>query len=220
MKRTNPIPRLIWGAAVLALGLILWLDRMHKVRAGDILQWWSVFLIAFGLAHLVERRWFAAAVMILFGLAFLPSVPHLYVRQVLALTPLVITIGGVTLVMQALRPPIKGATTFQAVAVMGGSGRTVGGNDVVSGDAIAVMGGCEITIAPGTREAVVDVLAFWGGIEIRVPRGWTVESHVTPILGAFVDNTVATEASGASRLVVRGSVIMGAVDVKHSREET
>jgi len=34
------------------------------------------------------------------------------------------------------------------------------------------MGGCEINLADAkiTKEATIDVLAFWGGIDIRVPR--------------------------------------------------
>ncbi|HSP15290.1 MAG TPA: hypothetical protein VLV78_11110 [Thermoanaerobaculia bacterium] len=220
MKRNDPWRQLIGGTAVLALGVILWLDHLHKIRAWDYLQWWSLPLIAFGIVHLAERRWLGGAVMIFIGLTFLPNTPHLYVRQLLALTPLLITVGGVTLVMQALRPPVKDAALFHAVAVMGGSGRTIGGSGIVAGDATAVMGGCEITIAPETRQAVVDVLAFWGGIEIRVPRGWIVEEHVTSILGAFVNSTTIAEPTGAPRLLIRGSVIMGAVEVKHPREET
>ena len=53
------------------------------------------------------------------------------------------------------------------------------------------MGGCEINLGDAkiTSEAVIDVLAFWGGIEIRVPRGWRIENHVLAILGGVVDKT-------------------------------
>lgn len=218
MQRNDPWRQLIGGTALLAVGVILWLDHLHKIRAWEYLQWWSVALIAFGIVHLFERRWFGGALMIFLGVVFLPNVSHMYMRQVLALTPLLISAGGVTLVMQALRPGIKGAEPFHAVAVMGGNSRTVGGAGVVAGDAVAVMGGCEITVAPETREAVIDVLAFWGGIEIKVPRGWNVETRVASILGAAVNNSQSS--SGTARLLVRGTVIMGAVEVKHPREET
>ena len=203
---------------MLAAGVILWLDHLHRIRAWDFLQWWSLPLIAFGVVHLFERRWFGGAVMIFLGVVFLPNVRHLYLRELLALTPLFITAGGVALIVQALRPRVKDASIFHAVAVMGGSNRTIGGADVVAGDAVAVMGGCDITIAAETRDAVIDVLAFWGGIEVRVPRGWIVETNVTPILGAAVDNTETVTAAGAPRLLVRGTVIMGAVEVKHPKE--
>ncbi len=220
MQRNDPWRQLIGGAAVLAVGVILWLDHLHTIRASDYLRWWSVPLIALGVVHLFERRWLGGALMMFLGVVFLPNVSHVYVSQILALTPLLISAGGVALVTQALRPAIKGAAPFHAVAVMGGNNRTVSGAEIVAGDAVAVMGGCDITVSPETREAVIDVLAFWGGIEIKVPRGWNVEVHLTPILGAFVNSTEMAGAGAGPRLLVRGTVIMGAVEVKHPREET
>ena len=65
-----------------------------------------------------------------------------------------------------------------------------------------------------TSEAVVDVLAFWGGIDIPVPRGWRIDkSDVAAILGGVVDKT----RRQGKRRRPRGSVIMGGVEIKHSQ---
>src|SRR4029079_18230485 len=118
-------------------------------------------------------------VLIIVGAAFLPRIPgfpHLRLSFIIAAWPILISVAGMTLVMQALRPAMKDprASTFRAIAVMGGSGRAVGSSEYIAGDAVAVMGGCEIDFrsSANVREAVIDVLAFWGGIEIKVPRGW------------------------------------------------
>ena len=101
---------------------------------------------------------------------------------------------------------------------MGGVGRSVAASDFAGGDAVAVMGGCEINLAAAkiASEAVVDVLAFWGGIEIHVPRGWRIDNHVVAILGGVVDKTDNAPA-GAPTLIVRGSAIMGGVEIRHPK---
>jgi predicted membrane protein len=79
------------------------------------------------------------------------------------------------------------------------------------------MGGCEIDLrnAQINGEAAIDVFAMWGGIEIRVPENWTVIGRVTPLMGGFEDHTRAPQAASAHRLIVRGMVIMGGVEIKN-----
>jgi hypothetical protein len=56
---------------------------------------------------------------------------------------------------------------------------------------------------------------MWGGIEILVPPEWSVVSMGTPILGAFEDKTRPPQQAGGPRLVVKGVVIMGGVEIKN-----
>jgi hypothetical protein len=225
MRRENPWARLITGLAILAFGVILWLDHLHKIRASEYLQWWGLVLIVFGIVNFAERRWLGGAIMTFIGLAVLPNIPvfpHFHVSQILGLWPLLISAAGATLVIQAMNPAVVDprAARFKSVAVMGGSGRVISANEIVAGDVVAVMGGTDITIASDVREAVIDVLVFWGGAEIKVPRGWRVESHVAVIMGALVSKTIPVTSSDAPKLVLRGSVIMGGIEVRHPKEES
>lgn len=224
-RRDNPWRKLVTGAAVLAVGVIFWLDQSGQVDAWELLRWWPLALVASGLASLAERQWVGAIILILLGIAFLPSLPFLpefHIGHVLASWPLLISAAGVTLIGQALRPATKDLSrerAFRSIAVMAGNERHVATEGFTGGEAVAVMGGCEIdltesTLAPG---AVIDVLAFWGGIDIKVPRGWQIEDRVLPLLGALTDNT-AGAPEGAPRLTLRGSAIMGAVEVKNPKE--
>jgi hypothetical protein len=221
----NPWARLVWGLAILTAGIIGWLDHTGDLRASDYLEWWPLILIALGLAHLPQKQWVTTVVLIAIGVLFLPPLPflpHLRLSMILSVWPLMISVGGVGLIRQALSPAAKNAAetnSFHTVAVMGGVGRSVASSDFVGGDAVAVMGGCEINLSAAkiTKEAVIDVLAFWGGIEIRVPRGWRVENHVMAILGGIVDKTERDVPAGAPTLIIRGSAIMGGVEVKHPK---
>lgn len=221
----NPWTRLVWGCAILAAGIIGWLDHTGQLNASDYLRWWPLVLIALGLAHLPQRQWVSTLVLCGIGILFLPELPflpHMHVSAILGVWPLLISAGGVTLIRQALGPTAQGArrdNSFHSVAVMGGVGRGVASSDFVGGDVVAVMGGCEINLAAAkiTSEAVIDVLAFWGGIEIHVPRGWRIENQVLAILGGVVDKTDGNAPAGAPTLIIRGSAIMGGVEVRHPK---
>lgn len=63
-------------------------------------------------------------------------------------------------------------------------------------------------------DAIIDVFAFWGGIEIRAPRTWNVVGHITPFMGGFEDKTQPSP-DNEKRLVIRGFVMMGGVEVKN-----
>lgn len=221
----NPWARLVWGMAILTAGVIGWLDHTGDLNARDYLEWWPLVLIALGLAHLPQRQWVTTIVLIAIGLLFLPPLPflpHFHVALILGLWPLLISVGGVSLIRQALSPAAKNAAeanSFHSVAVMGGVGRGVASSDFVGGDVVAIMGGCQINLGSAkiAKEAVIDVLAFWGGIEIKVPRGWRIDNQVLPILGGIVDKTERDVPAGAPTLIIRGSAIMGGVEVKHPK---
>jgi len=107
---------------------------------------------------------------------------------------------------------------LSATAILGGVKRVNNSQDFRGGDATAIMGGCEIDLRPASitpnHEPVLEVFAMWGGIEIRVPPDWTVISKVDPILGGFEDKTMPPKDE-SKRFVVRGSVVMGGIEVKN-----
>jgi hypothetical protein len=222
----NPWTRLVWGLSLLSVGIITWLDHLGRVNASDYLRWWPLALIALGLAHFPRGQWFGGLVAILLGILFLPSVPFLpFLRlsNVLALWPLLIAAGGVTLLVQAVRPvpkDLRRTDAFHAFAMMGGTSRAVASTGLLGGDAVAVMGGCEINLSSAqiASEAIIDVLAFWGGIEIHVPRGWQIENRVVAILAGMTDRTDHDVPADAPRLIIRGSAIMGGIEVRHPKE--
>jgi hypothetical protein len=224
-RSDNPWASLVWGCAILAAGIIGWLDHTGQLNASDYIRWWPLILIAMGLAHLPKRQWVSTVVMCGLGILFLPELPflpHMRLSAILGVWPLLISAGGVTLIRQAFSPAATGArrdNSFHSVAIMGGVGRGVASSDFAGGDAVAVMGGCEINLAAAkiTSEAVIDVLAFWGGIEIHVPRGWRIENHVLAILGGVVDKTDGNAPPGAPTLILRGSAIMGGVEIRHPK---
>lgn len=219
----EPLPRLVYGLSILTAGVVFWLDSINKVDARHYLKWWPASLIVMGLVHLQRRRWVPATAWLLTGTYFLLPLLHIAqfpVWRIVGLWPLLISAAGVTLVLQALRRSNR-ESSFSAVAVMAGNHRGIGSQQFRGGEAVAVMGGCEIDLSSARidGEAIVDVLAFWGGVNIRVPHGWEVVDAVTEILGGFEDKTSGAP-EGAPRLIIRGTAIMGGVEVRNSIEGT
>jgi hypothetical protein len=117
-------------------------------------------------------------------------------------------------------PPVGVDTDryIRAAALLGGVKRRCASRDFRGGDATAVMGGCEIDLREAkiaSGEAVLDVFALWGGIDLKVPPDWAVVVRGTPILGAIEDETTAAGVPKRVTLVIKGFVIMGGVGVKN-----
>ena len=62
---------------------------------------------------------------------------------------------------------------------------------------------------------VIDVFAFWGGVEVRVPPDWKIEIEVWPILGGVVDESEQTADPGVPVVTIKGAAIMGGVGIKN-----
>jgi len=102
------------------------------------------------------------------------------------------------------------------VAVLGGFERRVTTSDFRGGEITAILGGCELDLRESSivKEAVINVFATWGGINIKVPPDWTVVLNGTPLMGGFSEKTV-TPPDGSKRLVITGYAIMGGVEVRN-----
>ena len=85
------------------------------------------------------------------------------------------------------------------------------------GQAAAVMGRLEVDLRNATMagdEIVIEVDVLMGRVELRVPNDWRVVSEVDAALGAAEIRTADPNGgAGAPRLVLRGGVLMGALEV-------
>jgi hypothetical protein len=120
----------------------------------------------------------------------------------------------------------EGGDHPRLAAVMGSAQRDSDTKVFTGAEMTAMMGSCVLDLrhaqmSPGA-EAVVDIFAMMGSVTIRVPDGWTIDTHAVPVLGSFRDDRwpapgVATDAAPVAespRLVLRGLVMMGSIFVK------
>jgi Cell wall-active antibiotics response 4TMS YvqF/Domain of unknown function (DUF5668) len=184
------------------------------VHAEEYIRFWPASLIGVGLVKLWHSRegsggGFGGFVFTVAGSWLLLEQLSVVRLSFWQLWPTLLVFFGGFLVWQGLSRPraVRDADTNSAVSAMAVLGGVMRGNNSRAfrgGDLTAVMGGCELDLrhAAIDGEAVIDVFALWGGIEIRVPEDWSVESRVVPILGGVDDKTRPPQ--GASRCLRAG----------------
>jgi hypothetical protein len=103
-----------------------------------------------------------------------------------------------------------------ASAMMSGIVLKNDSQEFAGGEINAVMGAVEIDLrqAAIATEAVLHLSIIMGGVEIKVPREWSVSVNGSPMLGGIEDKTVPPMTPG-KRLVIEGSVIMGGVEISN-----
>jgi len=220
-------PHLMFGLMIILLGVVFTLDNLDIADARTYLQYWPAGLIAIGVAKVLEARTGQGSSL---GGLFFIGVGSWMLLDTLDIInvslrdfwPLLLVMVGGMIVWQALRGrhhPAAGFNdeTVNAIAVLGGVNRGSNSTAFRGGELTALMGGCEIDLRQASinGEAVIDVFAMWGGIEIRVPESWTVIGRVTPLMGGFDDTTRPPAGVTAHKLIIRGVVLMGGVEVKN-----
>ena len=219
-------PQLLMGLIIIAIGALFTLNNFGFVEARQYLRYWPVALILIGGLKVWQSRGggnaFGGLIFIVVGAWLLLETFRIVTIDFFDLWPLLLVFFGASLIWRGIRGgrcPVgtDGHSTISALAVLGGVHRGNNSRAFRGGDLTAIMGGCEIDLRQAAidGEAVIDVFAMWGGIEIKVPEDWTIASRVVPILAGFEDKTRPQRGAATHRLLVRGFAIMGGVEVKN-----
>jgi len=221
-------PQLLLGLMVTAAGVILMLDNLGIAPLSRFLKYWPVALIVIGVLKLWQARDGKGGV--LSGFLFSLAGTWLLLEELTLLQidfhdvwPLILVFLGAYIVWQGISGPqrsrqaLDSHSTVSAVAILGGVARGNNSRAFRGGELTAVMGGCEIDLRQASinGDAVIDIFAMWGGIDIRVPEDWSVQSRVVPLLGGVEDKTRPPQGAINHRLTLRGFAIMGGVEIKN-----
>ncbi|HSD27946.1 MAG TPA: hypothetical protein VLL75_11635, partial [Vicinamibacteria bacterium] len=184
-------------------------------------RFWPLLLIGVGLVKVrqpLEEGQRAAGVALLFAGGLFQLVSILTWGRA---WPLVLVVAGAFLLWQAMDrapaplPPPPPSPYISELALVGAAKRALRHDDLRGGYITAVMGGVELDLRKsrlGASPVVLDVVALWGGIDLKVPSEWRVDVKVVPLMGGLEDKTQPPVGSvDGPRLVVRGYAVMGAV---------
>lgn len=236
--------RTVAGLILVLLGVVFTLDNFGVIEAGEIFRYWPLLLVGAGLAKLAHARLpeqrVAGSIFVAVGAALLLRNLHVISFHIRDVWPLVLVFGGAFLVWGSFRarrrsldravpPPggpsvSSGGFVLNEFAVMGGGERVVRDSDFRGGEVTAIMGGFEIDLrlaGIAGDSAAIEIFTLWGGVDLKVPEEWNVVVQGVPILGAFSNSARSGGPPGSSpsgprkTLIVRGTVIMGGVEIKN-----
>jgi predicted membrane protein len=114
------------------------------------------------------------------------------------------------------RRGVSTESDFSETAVLGGVDRQNNSQKFHGGEATAFMGGVKLDLREAVMEgseATIDVTTVMGGVELHIPREWTIVNRVTPVLGGVEDHT--RSGDGSKRLIVEGTVVMGGLNISN-----
>jgi Domain of unknown function (DUF5668) len=225
--RARLTPQVFVGIAFIVIGVATALETLGIADATRYLHWWPAFLIGLGLVKLTQAQTgpglFGAGFWLLVGSWLLADNLGFDVPEIWEAWPVLLILAGLVVIWHATRrvpsrPSGETDPTVNMLAIMAGVTRRSLAKTFRGGEATAIMGGCEIDLRDAALDpagATIDVFAFWGGIEIKVPQGWRVENRVFALMAGAEDSTKGTAPAGAPTLVVRGLVVMGGVEIKN-----
>jgi predicted membrane protein len=211
--------KFVVGVFFTLLGILLTLDNFDLVDADRFLPYWPLFLIVIGLMKLQDRDNRIPAIFALAAGAVLLLFTTDWVRfSIFDLWPVALILAGLAILARAFgvrAPLLAGGSDSTILAILGVRKEAVTSRNYRGGRIIAFMGGCELDLRNADMEngpAELEIIAIWGGVEIKVPEGWEVIGNTLPIMGGADIRTKA--APGGRKLIVNGVVIMAGVDIK------
>jgi predicted membrane protein len=237
-------PKFVIGVCLVLVGVVLALDQLGLLYANHLLRFWPAALIIIGLVMLQRREGQSAlralVLIVVGGWLLLNTLGLVSLDLWEFFVPLLLVFFGARIMMHnrgsgsGAPPSLPGMGPQAGNSPAGGSGEPVHaslfsllsgserrwGKSVFRGaEMTAVMGGCELDLRDALMStgelAVIDVFAVMGGVTIFVPPHWTVSQEVEAIMGGVHDKTQSVPSNPAQHLLVRGTVVMGGVEISN-----
>lgn len=221
--KTTDSTRTITGLIIVAVGLGFLLDAVGLIGFSDLLaKFWPVFIILAGVLALKDspRSPLWPAILIGFGSLLLLRQTDVIDFNVWKLIwPAIIIAIGFNIIFEKMnhKPRVATDTDQDLSAILSGNSSRNTSDNYKGGKLTAILGGIELDLNKATieKEAYLDAFCFMGGVELRVPDTWEVRTSGTPILGGWDNKAVKPQAKNPPVLHVRGTCIMGGLNIKN-----
>jgi predicted membrane protein len=228
-------PTVALGLLFLTFGVLALLHTTGIVDAAAWRTFWPAALVIWGLAIAVAPGSRLIGLVIAgVGLVLLGGRLYGWPVRIWMFWPIVPILIGLKLIFRpgtsrwraprgvapraAGEPQVEQASRIHDTAVFGGISRKNISQAFQGGQVTAVFGGVELDLREcrmAGDEATIDVFAMFGGITLRVPKHWTIESRLSAVLGGIDDQSEPPVEGATQQLVLTGQAIFGGVEIKN-----
>lgn len=217
-------PVRLWiGLVLLTLGVFGILDATGTLDSSETIdRWWPVAIIGLGvIGMLVDRRIsLGPAIVVAIGMLLLADQQGWTDEDLFG--PVLLVAIGLVVLSGLWRHRIEGEHRDSSLVMFGGTKIKDRSEHFTHADVSAIFGGATLDLreAHVDREASVEALALFGGVDVLVPKGWRVALDGMPILGGCEDKTAGDGEllADAPVLKVHATAIFGGVDVKNKTD--
>ncbi|MFW5903486.1 MAG: LiaF transmembrane domain-containing protein [Halolamina sp.] len=197
--------RLLFGAIVILLGIVLLLDTTGTYAIDGLSVFLAGLFVLYGLYRFVRSRLtrvFWPGVFVLVGGLWL-AVEFEVMTEGAAwdFWPLVIVLFGVSLLL---------GRRGRSAVVLGPISNDVW-EDADGDDVVAVFGTARADLRGETGPARLEPVAIFGTVEVFVPADWTVDVETVRIFGDVKDDRRHSGRHDETDLVLEGAAIFGDV---------
>lgn len=211
------------GLIIIVVGGVLLLHNLGLMDASALFQWIPSLFVLLGVWILIRggfRHWTGPLILIVGGgasqLVALDVISGVSFWQLIG--PVILIVIGLSILLnrgredgQRLTDTSERASVF---AFFSGEERRSVSQSFRGADITAVFGGSSLDLREATLAdppATINVFAMFGGGELFVPAGWSLQNDVVALFGGTEDKRVSAPApvGGAPDVIVTGLVLFG-----------
>lgn len=221
---------LLWGILLVAVGVIVGLHAFDVVKVDLFFDgWWTLFIIVPSVIGLfTDKHKTGPLVGLLVGIVFLLVAQDILRFDMLwkLAFPAVLVIVGLSLIFRNVigskvnekiqKLNEKMSEKDEYCAVFGGQDLHFAGQTFEGTSLSAVFGGikCDLRGAIIEQDAVLNVSAIFGGVDVFVPDTVKVVVRSIPLFGGVSDKSLHSTDENAPTLYINATCMFGGVDIK------
>ncbi len=236
MKQIKPI---IWGVAIIALGLIFGLNAFGLFNFNIFFDgWWTLFIIVPSVISLfTEKDKLASLGFIAVGIILLLAAQDVFSYDVAwkVILAVFLVVAGLTIIIrstfhnkndQEVEKKVKeaekdGKTMDSQMAIFSGSDRVYKDETFQGSNLVAIFGGAKLNLknAKFDKDTVIKAFTLFGGIDIIVPDDVKVKLKSGFIFGGFSDDRKNATEKGKYTIYIDAAGGFGGVTITDKPEK-